>query len=324
MSETLPLFDPQELELKARLAEKLRRLAAQNLFLGASSWKYEGWLGQIYSPDRYRSKGRLSQKLFQAECLREYAEVFPIVCGDFAFYQFPTRDFWRKLFAQVNGPFHFAFKAPEEITIPVFPKHPRYGVRAGMRNATFLNSDFFRTQFLDLLRPFAARVAVIVFEFGPSTAATFSGSADFAASLAHFLATLPKDFRYAVEIRNRELLSPAYFAALRAHGVAHVFNSWTHMPAIADQMAQVDSFTAGFSVARALLRQGREYNESIEMFSPYESLRQPAMDVRRALYDLLVRSKNRAEPLFIFVNNRLEGFAPGTIEAIADLALQIG
>jgi uncharacterized protein YecE (DUF72 family) len=319
LSETLSLFDAQESELKVRLAEKLRRLAAQNLFLGASSWKYEGWLGQIYSPERYRSKGRFSQKLFQAECLREYAEVFPIVCGDFAFYQFPTRDFWQKLFAQVSAPFQFAFKAPEEISIPVFPKHPRYGARTGRRNPTFLNADFFRTQFLDLLRPFAVRVSVIIFEFGPSTAADFAGSGDFARSLSRFFASLPKDFRYAVEIRNRELLDTAYFAALREYGVAHVFNSWTHMPAIIDQMAQ-DSFTAGFSVARALLRPGREYNESVQMFSPYESLKEPAVDVRRALYDLLVRAKNRAEPLFIFVNNRLEGFAPATIEAIADLA----
>jgi len=33
---------------------------------------------------------------------------------------------------------------------------------------------------------------------------------------------------------------------------------------------------------------------------------------------LLVRAKKQAEPTFIFVNNRLEGFAPGTIAAIVD------
>jgi hypothetical protein len=31
-----------------------------------------------------------------------------------------------------------------------------------------------------------------------------------------------------------------------------------------------------------------------------------------------VRSKQRSEPAYIFVNNRLEGNAPGTIEAVID------
>ncbi|MGD0778982.1 MAG: hypothetical protein ABSC05_39900, partial [Candidatus Solibacter sp.] len=57
-----PLAFPRE-----RLAERLRQLAAENIFIGGSSWKYEGWLGQIYSRDRYLSRGRFSKKLFEAE-----------------------------------------------------------------------------------------------------------------------------------------------------------------------------------------------------------------------------------------------------------------
>ena len=92
----LPFFGPQFDRLD--LASKLDSLAHDKIFIGTSSWKYEGWLDQIYSRDRYLSRGKFSQKRFEAECIAEYAETFPIVCGDFSFYQFPTPEFWQKLF----------------------------------------------------------------------------------------------------------------------------------------------------------------------------------------------------------------------------------
>jgi hypothetical protein len=39
---------------------------------------------------------------------------------------------------------------------------------------------------------------------------------------------------------------------------------------------------------------------------------------RSALKGLIKRARDRAEPSYIFVNNRLEGNAPQTIEAIID------
>ena len=89
-----PLFEEPDAFPRDLLADRLRQLAARNILIGGSSWKYEGWLGQIYRRERYLSRGRFSKKLFEAECLREYSEVFPTVCGDFAFYQFPTTEFW--------------------------------------------------------------------------------------------------------------------------------------------------------------------------------------------------------------------------------------
>ena len=319
MQQSLVLFDSED-DFKANLAANLRRLAERQLFLGGSSWKYEGWIGSIYSGDKYRVKGRFSKKCFEQECLAEYAETFGIVCGDFAFYQFPTRTFWQKLFQQVPPPFQFAFKAPEEITLPVFPNLARYGARAGAVNPGFLDAEFFRTQFLDLLRPYRERVAAILFEFGAGVQKQFETAALFAEALDRFLAALPGDFRFAVEIRSPPFLDAPYFAALRKHGAAHVFNAWSGMPEPGEQMSMEDSFTAGFTVARALLRKGRSYEESVARFAPYREVQEPNTKVRAALRHLLIRAKQRAEPTFVFVNNRLEGFAPGTIAAvIADL-----
>ena len=94
----LSLFDSPPSFDKETLARRLRELAERRIFIGTSSWKYDGWIGQIYTRERYLSRGRFSQKHFEAECLAEFAETFPIVCGDFSFYQFPTPEFCKKLF----------------------------------------------------------------------------------------------------------------------------------------------------------------------------------------------------------------------------------
>ena len=86
----------------------------------------------------------------------------------------------------------------------------------------------------------------------------FDGVESFAEALSSFLVPLPTTFRFGVEIRHAQLLEPEYFRALRENCVAHVFNSWTEMPGIDQQMNHNEAFTANFTAARALLvRQGR-------------------------------------------------------------------
>jgi len=317
VEQNLLLFEPEALPLKEHLRIALKRMADSRLFLGTSSWKYEDWLGTIYSPERYFSRGRFSKNKFERECLREYAEAFQVVSGDFAFYQFPSTAFWKDLFLEVERPFQFAFKAPEEITAPAFPNHARYGARAGRANVDFLDAAVFSGQFLEPLREYLESVGVIIFEFPAATAKTFGGQ-QFAHALAQFFQRLPKDFRYAVEIRSPSLFCAEYFRVMRQEGVAHVFNSWTEMIAIREQISEPDAFTADFTVCRALTVPGRTYEESVKLFKAYTHVRQPNAEVREALRNLLVRSKQRGEPAYIFVNNRLEGFSPGTIAAVAD------
>lgn len=316
--ETASLFEDPEQFDRRRLSARLAALAAQNIFIGTSSWKYEGWLGQIYSRGRYTTRGRFSQKRFHDECLSEYAETFPIVCGDFSFYQFPSPEYWRKLFASAPSPLQFAFKVPEDVTVKQFPRHPRYGPRAGEDNSSFLNASLFQSNFLDLLHPYGPRVAALILEFGTFPKYCYAEASDFLRELDPFLAALPRGFRYAVELRNPEFLSPEYFACLRQHGVAHVFNAWTRMPEIGTQLHIRDAYTADFTLARALLRRGRPYEDAVAKFSPYQHVQDPNPDTRDALRLLIRRARERHEPSYIFVNNRLEGNAPETIEAIAD------
>jgi uncharacterized protein YecE (DUF72 family) len=315
---TLPLFEEPQSELRKKLQRKLGELAADHLYIGTSSWKYPGWLGQIYTADRYTTRGRFSKKKFEAECLAEYGEIFPAVCGDFSFYQFPPAAFWNKLFTGIPAGLRLALKVPEEITVRVFPFHNRYAGRAGAVNPNFLNAAVLKAEFLDLLLPFEKQISVLIFEFGALSQKSFAETSAFLNALAPLLVTLPETFRFAIEIRNAEFLEATYFELLRERNIAHVFNSWTRMPTISQQMRIRDVFTADFTVARALLRMGRKYEKAVERFAPYETVQEPNHEVREALRNLLIRSRQRGEPAYIFVNNRLEGNAPGTIEAVID------
>ena len=309
---TLPLFDPPSGFDRNALAVRLRGLRDDNIWIGTSSWKYQGWVGQIYTRERYLSRGKFSQKRFEAECLAEYAETFPVVCGDFSFYQFPSPEYWHKLFTSAPPSLRFALKVPEEVTCEVFPKHPRYGPRAGVRNPAYLDAGALRALFLEPLEPYAARLAPLIFEFGARTGPPL----EFVDRIDSFLEALPGSFRYAVEIRNREFLVPRYFESLRAHRAAHVFNAWTRMPALGEQMGIPDAFTADFTVTRALLRSGRPYEEAVAMFTPYDQVRDENPEARESLRALIRRMREERRAAYIYVNNRLEGNAPETIRAV--------
>jgi uncharacterized protein YecE (DUF72 family) len=300
----------------ARLAPRLRALANEGVYFGTSSWKYEGWLGSIYTEERYQTRGKLSKKRFETECLAEYAKTFPTVCGDFAFYQFPTDDYWARLFAQVPSSFAFGLKVPEDITVPTWPKHARYGARAGRENEHFLDAKTFARFFTERLEPHRDQVGPLIFEFGTFNKSTFPTPADFTTKLDPFLAALPTGYRYGVELRNADYLSPEYFDLLSARNVAHVFNAWTRMPSLVDQVQLPGAFTADFTVVRALLRKGRGYEDAVQNFEPYREIQEPNESAREGMVEIARESRKRRVPAFLYVNNRLEGNAPGTIEAV--------
>ena len=74
---TTDLFGNDPAPQASRLAPKLRTLADRGVYFGTSSWKYDGWLGSIYSRDRYVTRGKFSKAKFEENCLAEYAQTFP-------------------------------------------------------------------------------------------------------------------------------------------------------------------------------------------------------------------------------------------------------
>ena len=296
--------------------QHLADLADQGIYVGTSSWKYPGWCGLVYDEQRYLTRSRFSEAKFNKTCLAEYAATYRTVCVDGAYYQFPTEPYLTGLCDQVPDGFKFAFKITDEITVKKFPSLPRFGVRGGKMNPNFLNPELFREQFLKPCEPFKAKIGPLMFEFSTFHHGDFEHGRDFVAALDGFLEALPKGWEYGVEIRNPAWLQPEYFSMLRSHGVAHVFNSWTGMPPVTKQIEMEGSDTANFTASRFLLAPGRVYEAAVKAFTPYAEVKEADEDARTAAARILKQSLETKRRGYIYVNNRLEGCAPLTIEGI--------
>lgn len=305
-----------------QLKQKLADLAATNVFIGTSSWKYSGWCGMLYDDSRYMYRGKFAESRFEKACLAEYAEVFKTVCVDAGYYRFPEQRYVEGLVSQVPEDFRFTFKVTDEITVKKFTNLPRFGIRAGKPNENFLNADLFASAFLRPCAPFRHNVGLLMFEFSHFYPSDYAHGRDFMADLDRFLGNLPTGWDYGVEIRNKNFLHPDYFAMLGRHGVAHVFNSWADMPAVTEQMAMPGSRTNPTLLgARFLLKPGCKYQEAVDKFSPYKEIKEPNPEARAAGAALVKEAASSAgkKAGFIYVNNRLEGNALETISAMLDV-----
>jgi uncharacterized protein YecE (DUF72 family) len=305
----------------------LAALARRGVFVGTSSWKYAGWRGMLYDEARYTYRGRFAETRFEKLCLAEYAEVFKTVCVDAAYYKFPDQRYLGAMVSQVPADFLFGFKITDEITVKKFTNLPRFGLRAGKPNENFLNAELFASAFLKPCEEFKANIGLLMFEFSRFYPSDYAHGRDFVGALDHFLERLPRGWPYGVEIRNKGFLHADYFAILRKHGVAHIFNSWADMPSVTDQMALPGSITApGLGGARFLLKPGRKYQEAVDLFSPYERVKESNAEARAAGAKLIREGINggRERKTFLYVNNRLEGNALATIAAMLEEAGAVG
>ncbi len=313
---TLPLFPETPplatSEYVERNKGRLETWASRGILFGSSSWKYPGWKGMVYNR-RYSS-----QRGFEQECLSEYAALFPTVCADFALYDFPDRETMERITDQTPDGFRLALKVTDRITVFRYPGIARYGALAGKDNPDFLNADLFEDAFLRPLDALGAKRGAIIFEF--STFYPNSGINDerFLALLETFLAKLPRGYSFAVEIRNSDFLTADYLKLLASHGVSHVLNNWTRMPPIIRQVGISGTLTTDFSVIRALLKPGRTYDQAVQMFKPYEHIKEENPELREGIVEAVRRCVAEKKTLYVYVNNRAEGNSPKTIEGILD------
>jgi uncharacterized protein YecE (DUF72 family) len=299
-------------------------LSASGIFLGTSSWKYPGWNGMLYDESRYAYHGKFTKTRFEKNCLSEYAGVFKTVCVDAAYYTFPKVEYLEGLASQVPSDFQFGLKVTDQITVKRFPNQPRFGERAGKPNENFLNAEVFEQGFLRPCESIRSQVGILMFEFSRFYPTDFGHGRDFVSALDSFLSQLPSGWPYGIEMRNKYWLKPDYFDCLARHNVTHVFNSWTEMPPVGEQMALPASETnPGLVAARFLLKPGRKYEDAVKAFPPYDKTQEVNDEARAAGAALIEKGKKNPKQLtFVFVNNRIEGNALETIRGMLELSRQ--
>ena len=141
-------------------------------------------------------------------------------------------------------------------------------------------------------------------------------SEEFCSRLDKFFSQLPKDFMYAVEIRNAGIVGTEYRQVLEQHGVAHVYNHWSYMPPLREQHKRMASFTAPFTVLRLLTPLKMSYEAAKKRAEPYNKIVGELPEMRRDTVDLVKKAIEDKRRAYVIVNNRSEGNAPLTIQAL--------
>ena len=283
---------------------------------GTSTWTYEGWQGQVYRRE-YTKTG------FTRECLGEFCQypykgqpLFRTVGNDSTFYRPPTVGQLTRYLTQIPEDFEMCSKVWEEITIPTYANHARYGVKAGRPNPRFLDPGAFIDFVLKPYREadFLPHTGPFLFEFQRHDLPP----EEFFSRLDTFLGALPKDFRYSIELRNPRLLGERYAQLLEKHGVAHVYNHWSYMPPLAEQHQRLHAFTAPFSVLRLLTPLKMTYEAAKKRAEPYDKLVGELSEMRRDSVRLVQQATGENRTTYVLVNNRAEGNAPLTIQALVE------
>ena len=287
---------------------------------GTSTWTYEGWQGQVYK--RQYTKSRFTQECLGEYCQYQYQNVplFRTVGNDSTFYRPPTSNQLLRYLNQIPEDFEMCCKVWEEITIPRFASHVRYGSKAGQPNPRFLDAKLFNEMVLTPYRDakFEPHTGPFLFEFQRHDLS----SDEFYSRLDGFFGQLPKDFSYAVEIRNAGLVGPEYQKVLEHHGVAHVYNHWSYMPSLVEQHQRMGRFTAPFTVLRLLTPLKISYEVAKKRAEPYIKIVCELPDMRRETVDLVRKAVAEGRRAYVLVNNRSEGNAPLTIQALTDQLLK--
>ena len=313
------LFDDADGVDPAPVDDEVRALGAAlaaRIHLGTSSWSFPGWTGLVYAP---RNGKPATEQVLARHGLAAYARhpLFRTVSLDRTFYAPLTADEFARYAAQVPDGFRFVVKAPAAVTDPVVRK-PGSG-EAARDNPMFLDATAAAAAFV---RPAVAGLGLkagpLVFQFPPLGRRLLADTPRLLARIAAFIAVLPRGPLYAVEVRDSELVTADFAAALADAGGVPCLAVHARMPPVETQAAAFGLESGSRPlVARWNLHAGRDYEGAKADYFPFDRLVEEDVPSRSALA-LLARAAAAADrDVFITINNKAEGSAPRSVALLA-------
>jgi len=220
-----------------------------HLRLGTSSWNYPGWVGTVWD-DEY-PETNLSRHGLSA-----YAKhpLFRTVSVDRGFYRPLSVAQFAEYASQVDQDFRFVVKAPSLITDALIRDETGRGM---MPNAHFLNAAEAVQMFVEpALEGLGQRLGALVFQISPLPNNLLTRMPEMIDRLHKLLSAIP-DFRHiapdcvvAVEVRDREWLTPQFVQALRDTRATYCMGLHAKMPPISEQLPILRALWPGPLVCR--------------------------------------------------------------------------
>ena len=258
------------------------------IHIGTSAFTAAGWENAFYPAG-----------VKPADYLTYYATKFETVEVDSTFYRTPS-------VATVNGwarkvPYGFvlAAKVPQLIT----------------HEQILLNCDDDLKHFLETMDLMGDKLGPLLFQFGYFNKTAFKSGKEFLARLEPFLKKLPKGYRFALEIRNKQWLTAEFFDLLRAHKVAYALIDQAWMPRVSEIFEKFDPITADFTYVRLL-----GDRKGIEKLT--KTWNKVIVDRSRELMswvNVCQRTTQRGVTTYVYINNHFSGYAPATVEQFQKL-----
>ncbi|MCY1207644.1 hypothetical protein D9M72_192490 [compost metagenome] len=303
--------DASLVALAAELPPQLR--------LGTSSWSYPGWAGLVWDGDYAEtvlSKNGLSA-LAQHPLLRT-------VSLDRNFYRALTASQYARYAAMVPDDFRFVVKAPSLVTDATVRDESGRGTQA---NPVFLSHEIALQEFVQpALDGLGHRIGALVFQLSPIPAHLLADQPALIARIGAMLAAMPDlkptapDAVLAVEVRDPQLLCPAFADMLRSVGATFCMGLHAKMPPIEDQLPMLRALWPGPLVCRWNLhrRHGRfGYEDAEKLYGPFDKVLDPDPETRAALAKVIAGTTGAGQNAFVTVSNNAEGCAPLTIASLA-------
>jgi uncharacterized protein YecE (DUF72 family) len=262
---------------------------------GTSSWSEASWDGVFYPAGTA-----------PADRLRHYATQFDAVEVDATYYAIPsprTVEGWAE---RTPSGFTIAAKVPGSIT-HCGKDHRPDASRVLVPDC--VGADLER--FLDVMRRLGERRGPLLLQFPYFNRDAFAGPHEFLARLDRCLAALPDDFRYAVELRNKQWLGPALLDILRRHRVALALVDLNYLPH-ADELT-FDPSTTDFAYVR-LIGDRKAIDAITDRFDRIVVDQRPRLERWARVLQAL---RARTPEIFAFANNHYAGHAPETIRSLA-------
>ena len=280
------------------------------LRLGTCSWKYDSWKGLIYEAGKsYRPD----------DYLHDYAKILDSVEVDQWFWSlFPGRA--RLPEPKIVGAyeksvpegFTFTVKAPNALTLTHFYKNQPAGSAsfADQPNPNFLDEVLLR-RFLDLLSPLGRKLGPIMFQFEYLNKKKMPSAEAFYDRFGAFIRKAPEGFRYAVEIRNQNYYSPAFFGFLKEHRLGFVYLDGYYMPPIGKIFEDFAPETADFQVLR--LHGGDRLEIEGETGEIWNKIVAPKPEGLESAAKIVRANARKRVQTYVNFNNHYEGSAPLSI-----------
>jgi uncharacterized protein YecE (DUF72 family) len=285
--------------------------------LGTSSWSFPGWTGLVYAAHNGQPA---TERVLARHGLAAYARhpLFRTVSLDRTFYAPLTTEEFARYAAQVPDGFRFVVKAPAAITDPVVRKAGS-GV-AARDNPSFLDAATAAVAFVQpTLAGLGPKAGPLVFQFPPLGRRMLADVPRLSARIAAFMTMLPRGPLYAVEVRDPDLVTSAFAAALADSGAVPCLAVHARMPSVDLQARAFDADTsaAGPLVVRWNLHAGRSYDDAKADYSPFNRIVEEDLPSRTALARLARTAAAAGRDVYVTINNKAEGSAPLSVEHLA-------